>query len=201
DGPEHRLAAARQGAGQERMAAQDLPRRAAYLRQALDCSPPGPARLSLMLATVESLLVAGDAVAAHEYEGELAAAPRAPWRDYVLGYQTLLNGHIAEATALFQEALATLDKAGPPESAGSTDNGHHASEKGNPAPPDLRARIATQLAIVGILTLSYPEMGEYGSAAVEAGSAEPWVSGFARFAQAVGMALAGDGAGALAMLT
>ena len=196
DGPDERLAADLQRAAQERMAAQDIPRAAAYLRQALDCSPPGPARLSLMLATVESLLVAGDAVAAHEYEGELAAAPRGPWRDYVLGYQTLLNGHIAEATALFQDALATLDKAAPAASADSTDKGQD-----SPAPPDLRARIATQLAIVGIVTLSYPEMAEYGSAAVESGSAEPWVSGFARFAQTVGMALAGDSAGALALLT
>ena len=190
DGPDERLAADLRRAAQERMAAQDIPRAAAYLRQALDCSPPGPARLGLVLATVESLLVAGDAVAAHEYGGELAAAPRGPWRDYVLGYQILLNGHIPEATALFQEALASLGKA--PESA---------LDDGSPAPPDLRARIATQLAIIGILTLAYPEMVEYGSAAVAAGSAEPWVSGFARFAQTVGMALAGDSAGALVLLT
>jgi DNA-binding CsgD family transcriptional regulator len=186
DGPDERLAADLQRAAQERMAAQDIPRAAAYLRQALDCSPPGPARLSLMLATVESLLVAGDAVAAHEYEGELAAAPRGPWRDYVLAYQTLLNGHIDEASALFRHALAALDKGSP--------------EQAPAGPPDLRARIASQLAIIGILTLSYPEMAEYGSAAVAAGSAEPWVSGFAWFAKTVGMTLAGDGAAALALL-
>jgi DNA-binding CsgD family transcriptional regulator len=188
DGPDERLAADLQRAARERMAAQDIPRAAAYLRQALDCSPPGPARLSLMLSTVESLLVAGDAVAAHEYEGELAAAPRGPWRDYVLAYQTLLNGRVDEAAALFRDALAALDEAAPagaPERAG---------------PPDLRARIASQLAIIGILTLSYPEMAEYGSAAVAAGSAEPWVNGFAWFAKTVGMALAGDGAAALALL-
>ncbi len=186
DGPDERLAADLQLAARERMAAQDIPRAAAYLRQALDCSPPGPARLSLMLATVESLLVAGDAVAAHEYEGELAAAPRGPWRDYVLAYQTLLNGHIDEAAALFHHALAALDKGSP--------------EQALAGPPDLRARIASQLAIIGILTLSYPEMIEYGSAAVAAGSAEPWVSGFAWFARTVGMTLAGDGAAALALL-
>jgi DNA-binding CsgD family transcriptional regulator len=184
DGPDERLATDLRRAAQERMAAHDIPRAAAYLRQALDCSPPGAARLSLMLATVESLLVAGDAVAAHEYEGELAAAPAGPWRDYVLGYHTLLNGHIAEATALLQNALAALDKDSAPGA----------------APPDLRARIATQLAIIGIITLSYPEMAEYGSAAVEAGSAEPWVRGFAWFAKTVGMTLAGDGAAALALL-
>jgi DNA-binding CsgD family transcriptional regulator len=189
DGPDERLAADLQQAARERMAAQDIPRAAAYLRQALDCSPPGPARLSLMLATVESLLVAGDAVAAHEYEGELAAAPAGPWRDYVLGYQTLLNGHIDDAAALFRGALAALGRA-PAGSPGQAPAG----------PPDLCARIASQLAIIGILTLSYPEMVEYGSAAVAAGSAEPWVSGFAWFAKTVGMTLAGDATAALALL-
>jgi DNA-binding CsgD family transcriptional regulator len=188
DGPDERLAADLQRAAQERMTAQDIPRAAAYLRQALDCSPPGPARLSLMLATVESLLVAGDVIAAREYEGELAAAPREPWRDYVLGYLTLLNGHIDEATVLFKGALAALGKADadPPPA--------------NTWPEDLRARIASQLAIIGIVTLSYPEMVGYGSAAVEAGSAEPWVSGFAWFAKTVGMTLAGQGPAALALL-
>jgi DNA-binding CsgD family transcriptional regulator len=187
DGPDALLAADLQRAARQRMAVQDIPRAAAYLRQALDCSPPGPDRLGLLLATVESLLVAGDAVAAREYEGELAAAPRGPWRDYVLGYQTLLNGHITEAAEGFRGALALLGEGatgGPP---------------GQPA--DLRARIATQLAIIGILTLSYTEMAEYGSAAVAAGSAEPWVSGFAWFARTVGMALAGDGAAALGLLS
>jgi DNA-binding CsgD family transcriptional regulator len=194
DGPDERLAADLQRAAAERMAAQDIPRAAAYLRQALDCSPPGPARLSLMLATVESLLVAGDAIAAREYEGELAAAPRGPWRDYVVGYQTLLNGHIDEASVLFRGALAALDRTGPLES------GAGSPVPAPATPPDLRARIATQLAIIGILTLSYPEMVEYGSAAVEAGSAEPWVSGFAWFAKTVGMALAGQAPAALALL-
>ena len=188
DGPDERLATDLQRAAAERMAAQDIPRAAAYLRQALDCSPPGPARLSLMLATVESLLVAGDAIAAREYEGELAAAPRGPWRDYVLGYQTLLNGHIDEAAVLFRGALAALDAGspGPPQA--------------SPWPADLWARIATQLAVIGIVTLSYPEMAEYGAAAVAAQPAEPWVSGFAWFARTVGMTLAGDGAAALALL-
>jgi DNA-binding CsgD family transcriptional regulator len=194
DGPDERLAAELQRAARERMAAQDIPRAAAYLRQALDCSPPGPARLSLMLATVESLLVAGDAIAAREYEGELAAAPRGPWRDYVLGYQTLLNGHVDEASVLFRGALAALDEPGPP------DGGVGSPGPAPATPADLRARIATQLAIIGILNLSYPEMVEYGSAAVEAESAEPWVSAFAWFAKTVGMALAGQAPAALASL-
>jgi DNA-binding CsgD family transcriptional regulator len=199
DGPDERLAADLQRAAAERMAAQDIPRAAAYLRQALDCSPPGPTRLSLMLATVESLLVAGDAIAAREYEGELAAAPRGPWRDYVLGYQTLLNGHIDEASVLFRGALAALDQAGGTGAPGSG-AGSPGPAQATPWPADLRARIATQLAIIGILTLSYPDMVEYGSAAVEAGSAEPWVSGFAWFAKTVGMTLAGQAPAALAAL-
>jgi ATP/maltotriose-dependent transcriptional regulator MalT len=43
-------------------------------------------------------------------------------------------------------------------------------------------------------------MATYGTAAVEAGTDEPWVSGFAWFAKTVGMALSGDSAGALALL-
>src|SRR5690242_6391821 len=57
DGPDERLAADLQRAARERMAAQDIPRAAAYLRHALDCSPPGPARLSLMLATFFFLMI------------------------------------------------------------------------------------------------------------------------------------------------
>src|SRR6185437_14722504 len=68
------------------------------------------------------------------------------------------------------------------------------------APADLTARIATQLAIIGIVIVSYPQMVQYGNVAVEAGSAEPWVSGFAWLAKTVGIALAGDGDQALALL-
>src|SRR4029077_14119718 len=44
-----------------------------------------------------------------------------------------------------------------------------------------------------------PQMVTYGNAAVEAGSDEPWVSGFAWLAKTVGLSLAGDGAEALAL--
>lgn len=185
DGVDEELAADLATAARARMAAHDIPSASFYLHRALDCSAPGPDRLGLLLTTVEALLVAGKAIAAREYEAELARAPADPWRDYVVGYQSLLAGRVDEAIALLTGALETLERGEPaPEG----------------APADLVARIATQLAIIGIVTLSYPQMVTYGNAAVEAGSDEPWVSGFAWLAKTVGMTLAGDGKQALDLL-
>jgi DNA-binding CsgD family transcriptional regulator len=185
DGPDDRLAADLQVAARERMKAHDLQGAAFYMQRALDCTPRGPERLGLLLTAVESLLVAGSAIAAREYEGELTQAPAGPWRDYVLGYQFLLAGRVDEAMALLQGSLAALDRRErlPPD-----------------APADLRARVATQLAIVGIVTLDYQQMVRYGSIAVDAGSDEPLVSGTAWLAKTVGLALAGEGAQALELL-
>jgi DNA-binding NarL/FixJ family response regulator len=186
DGPDEELAADLQQAGQDAMAAHDIPRAAFYLRQALDCTAPGArTRPCRLLVAVESLLVAGNAKAASQYEGEVARVPAGPWRDYVMGYQALLTGRVHDAAVLLRGALAGLDR-GESKPAGS--------------PQDLRARIATQLAIIGIIDLSYPLMVQYGSAALDAGSDEPWVREFARFAQAVGLALAGHSTQALDLL-
>ncbi len=185
DGVDEQLAADLVTAAMARMVAHDIPSASFYLHRALDCTAPGPDRLGLLLTSVEALLVAGKAIAAREYEAELARAPADPWRDYVVGYQSLLAGRVDEAIALLTGALGAL-------------------ERGEPAPDgapcDLAARIATQLAIIGIVTLSYPQMVTYGNAAVEAGSYEPWVSGFAWLAKTVGMSLAGDGTEALTLL-
>jgi DNA-binding CsgD family transcriptional regulator/tetratricopeptide (TPR) repeat protein len=183
DGADDRLAADLQVAAREKMAAHDVPGAAFYLQRALDCTSPGPERLGLLLTAVESLLVAGSAIAAREYEGELAQAPAGPWRDYVLGYQVLLAGRVDEATALLRGALAALDRPAPPG-----------------APADLKARVATQLAIVGIVTLDYQQMVRYGSIAVDAGSDEPMVYGTAWLAKTVGLALAGESDRALDLL-
>jgi DNA-binding CsgD family transcriptional regulator len=185
DGVDERLAADLETAARERMAAHDIASASFYLHRALDCTAPGPARLGLLLTAVEALLVAGKAIAAREYEAELAQGPDNPWRDYVVGYQALLAGRVDESIALLTGALAALERGEPaPEG----------------APRDLTARIATQLATLGIVTLSYPRMVTYGNAAVDAGSDEPWVSGFAWAAKTLGMTLAGDGAEALALL-
>ncbi|HEY8985580.1 MAG TPA: LuxR C-terminal-related transcriptional regulator, partial [Streptomyces sp.] len=65
------------------------------------------------------------------------------------------------------------------------------------APTDLEARIATQLAIIGVVQLDYQDMVFYGDVAVAARTREPWVRAFAWFAKTVGAALAGDSARAL----
>ena len=100
------------------------------------------------------------------------------------GYQSLLAGQVGEAQLRLGRALdATATGSAPAR-----------------APADLRARIATQLAIIGLVSLSYPEMIEYGQIAVAENSADPRVSAFAWFARTVGLALAGRGSQALADL-
>lgn len=185
DGADEELAADLGHAARDLLDRGELARAADLLHHALDLTPPGDNRPARLLTTVEALLVAGDAVSAREYEGELASGGRGPWWDYVAGYQILLTGRVAEAKALFTRALNALGEGADVPSA---------------APPDLKARILAQLAIIGVLALSYPEMIEYGTAAVVAGTSEPWVAGFAWFAKSIGLALAGRSAEALSEL-
>ncbi|MCT9933457.1 AAA family ATPase [Planotetraspora sp. A-T 1434] len=184
DGPDADLAA-----DLDRVAGQLLERGlvsagAQAARTALDLTPPGPDRVPRLLTTVEALLVAGDVIGASEFPVE-AGGDGSPWWNYVAGYQALLSGRVEEAAELFADALAKV-QAGQP------------SPKG--APQDLEARIATQLAIVGIVTLAYQSMIKYGSVARSAGTRSPRVAAFAEFAQTVGLALAGRSAEALEIL-
>jgi ATP/maltotriose-dependent transcriptional regulator MalT len=135
---------------------------------------------------VEALLVVGKQSAVSEYRGELEQATADPWRDYVLGYMLMVAGETDSATRLLLGALDALDRGEPVPA---------------DAPPDLRARIAAQLGVLGVVLLSYPQMITYGAAAVAAGSDDSAVRGLAWVAQALGMTLAGDGARALALLS
>jgi DNA-binding CsgD family transcriptional regulator len=186
DGVDTELAADLERAARDLMDRGELARAADLLHHALDLTPNGPERTARLLTAVEALLVAGDAVSARDYEGEIAAGPGGPWQDYVAGYQILLTGRIAEAKALFLRAATAIEEGAQVQSA---------------APPDLTARILTQLAIIGVVALSYPEMVEYGTAAVAAGTDEPWVAAFAWFAKSIGLALAGRSEAALDELT
>jgi DNA-binding CsgD family transcriptional regulator len=162
----------------------ELAAAADHLRQALTLTPPGPERAPRLLAVVEAELVAGDAVTASWYAPELRAGGGDPWWDYVAGYQAMLGGQVDEARLRLGRALdAAASGSLPPR-----------------APADLRARIATQLAILGVVSLSHPEMIEYGQIAVAERSTDPRVSAFAWFAKTVGLGLAGRGAQALAGL-
>jgi len=191
----HRVAAAD---GTDPELAADLDRQAAldtvrgelaaasgHLQEALRLTPPGPLRAPRLLAVVEAELIAGDTVAASQHAAELAAGGGDPWWDYVAGYQSLLAGQVDDAQLRLGRALDAT-------AAGVRPAG---------APADLRARIATQLAIIGVVSLSYPQMAEYGQAAVLAESSDPRVQAFAWFARTLGMALAGHGARALADLS
>jgi RNA polymerase sigma factor (sigma-70 family) len=185
DGVDDALAADLRRAADRRMRSHDLGGAAYYLQRAMDCTQPGPERTGLLLRAVEALLIVGKHSAVREYQGELERAPASPWRDYVLGYQLLLAGEPDRATRLLRGALDALARGEPVPA---------------DAPADLRARIAAQLGVLGVVLLSYPQMLEYGTAAVAAGSDDPAVRGLAWVAQTLGMTLAGDGAAALALL-
>jgi DNA-binding CsgD family transcriptional regulator len=162
----------------ERAAAAD------HLRQALLLTPPGPERSPRLLAVVEAELIAGNAASVSPYAAELAAGGGDPWWDYVAGYQSLLAGDVDQAKLRLTRALDAVTAGGAPPR----------------APADLRARIAAMLAIIGAVSLSYPEMVEYGQIAVQERSTDLWVSAFAWFARTLGLGLAGRGVPALADL-
>ncbi len=180
DGPDSRLAEDIEREARGYLARGQIPLAAAYLRYCLDVTPPGPDRTPRVLAAVEALLVTGDVAASLEYRDEVAAGTGA-WSDYVAGYQLLVTGEVARAKARLEQALS-------------------APAAGAPAPPDLRARIATQLAIIGVIAVSYPDMTRHAATAV-AQARERWVTGFAWFARAIGLAVSGRADTALAQLS
>jgi DNA-binding CsgD family transcriptional regulator len=185
DGEDDLLAEDLRKAAMEKMRAGDITGACYYLVHALDTAAPGPLRRDLLLTAVESLLVAGKERATEEYLGELRRLSADPWRDYVLGQQRMLAGDLDQAKSLLQGALAALSRG-------------ELAPMG--APLDLESRIATELAVLGMVTLSYADMTSYGTAAVAAGSDEAWVRGYACFAKTVGMALAGESTQALTLL-
>lgn len=185
DGVDEALAADLRRAARERMRTRDLGGAAYYLQHAMDRTERGPARTALLLQAVEALLAVGRVSAAMQYAGELEQAPGDPWRDYVLGYLLMLTGNTGQGTLLLRGALAALDGGDPlPDG----------------APADLRARIAAQLGVLGSVRLSYGQTIADGEAAMTAGSDDAAVRGLATVAKTLGMALAGDGPQALALL-
>ncbi|WP_035856763.1 ATP-binding protein [Cryptosporangium arvum] len=177
-GPDEALADDTERAARERWRRGDLTVAAALYRHALELTPRGPVRSGRVLTTVEALIVAGDAAGAQDYEIDVLAAAPGPWRDYVAGYQLLLAGRITGAKDQLESALAAVRAGTEPE-------------PGAPALGDLHARIAAQLAIIGILTLDYREMIRYGEEAVGAPATEPWVAAYTRFSLAIGLTLSG----------
>jgi DNA-binding CsgD family transcriptional regulator len=184
-GPEEELAAELERAAAEEAGAGRASLAAAHLSDALRLSRPGPARVRRLLGTVEALLVGGEAAAAAGHEPELAALAPDAWVDYVAGYLSLVLARVPEAEARLARSWSALSTGTPPPAG---------------APADLRARVASQLAILAAVQLRYPEMLRYGEAAVDGGAAEGWVGAFAWFARSIGKALAGRAGEALADL-
>jgi DNA-binding CsgD family transcriptional regulator len=149
-------------------------------RESLRRTPSGPERTRRLLYLVETELTIGNSKAAEPYAAELTAGGGDPWWDYVAGYQLMLSGHINHARQRLGQALAAADVTSVPG-----------------APADLRARIATQLAVIALVSLAYRDMITFGEIAVTADSTDQGVRAFAWFARTVGLTLAGDGVRAL----
>jgi DNA-binding NarL/FixJ family response regulator len=153
-------------------------------RESLRRTPPSCLeRAPRLLYLVETELIVGNVKATEPYAAELASRGGDPWWDYVAGYQLMLTGDITAARQRLGEALANVNRTAVP---------------GGPA--DLRARIATQLAVIALVSLAHRDMITFGEVAVTADSADPRVRAFAWFARTVGLTLAGDGARARADL-
>jgi DNA-binding CsgD family transcriptional regulator len=147
-------------------------------RESLRRTPPSSSeRTARLLYLVETELIVGNVKTAEPYAAELLSRGGDPWWDYVTGYQLLLTGHITSARQRLSRALAAV---------------HRKTVPGGP--PDLRARIATQLAVIALVSLAYRDMISFGEVAVTADSADPRVRAFAWFARTLGLTLAGDGA-------
>lgn len=185
DGPDAQLATDLEATAREQLRLGRIPVAAAQLRTCLDLTAPGPERGPRLLTAVEAMLVAGDAVTAAEYQDEVLASRGEPWGDYVAGQQAMVAGRIAEAKQFLGEALSAMASGNRPPP---------------PAPGDLAARVASQLGVISIVMLSYPDMIEYGETAVREGTEQRWVAAFAVFAHTVGLALAGRGDEALQAL-
>jgi DNA-binding CsgD family transcriptional regulator len=187
---DHRLAAA---AGPDAILARDLERNAlsdlesglvqraaTSFSRAISVATAPADRRRLALLAAEARLVAGDALAATAQLGQLEGEPEDAWHLYVSGYAALLSARVEEAESLLRQAW-----------------GLPAADEGRGAPSDLRARIASQLAIIAVVRLDQAQMVEFGEAAVAAGASDGWVGAFAWFSRLIGMALSGRGGEAL----
>jgi DNA-binding CsgD family transcriptional regulator/tetratricopeptide (TPR) repeat protein len=174
-GPDPELAEDLERDARSELAARRLAAGGQQLARAAQLTPPGALRQARQLSAVEALLVAGEMTSAAELAWEPGSIEGGPWADYVSGYLALLSAQPDTAETLLTRAWETSkDVSNPPG-----------------APADLRARIASQLAILAIVRVDYPAMLRFGEAAVAAGAAEGWVATFAWFARIIGLALAG----------
>lgn len=180
-GTDESLAAALSGLGQAELASGSFAAAATLLRQAQRLSEPGRAAERRLLLLAEALLGGGRVEEALALEGDVQALLPSAWRDYVLGYLRLLCGRHADARALLEAAHRAVAQ-------GETDLG---------SPPDLAAKVACQLGIVGVVQLEPDLLRRHGFDNPERRSDPSVVTqptrSLAHFVHAVSLVLGGAG--------
>ncbi len=182
--PDPDLAAEAEGYGLEDLSAGCYRRGAMELNLALGLTPPGPARRSRLLGAIEALLVSGDVPGAESLAKELVGLPTDAWWGYVKGYLDLVLGSVADAEALLVRARFSLQNASYPDG----------------APADLGARVASLLAVVGMMRLDCSPILRFSEEALEGRAIKDGALTLALCSKALGLALAGRANEALSVL-
>lgn len=159
------------------------------LDAAVRLSPPGPHRAQRVLAAMEVHLWAGEPARARTYAEEAAAQEPGPWRDAVLGALARSEGRFADAHALSLAAWRCLH-------AERSDGAVTVSAPWEPR--DLAAKVAVELAALGVLRMAPDEAVDFALeslAASPAGALAPLAKGL----ELVGLALGGKGDVALSI--
>jgi DNA-binding CsgD family transcriptional regulator/tetratricopeptide (TPR) repeat protein len=170
-GPDADLATALAELGEEEASRWDMRSAGTHLLQAARVSPPGPDRGRWILAGVRSHFLVGQIATAEEARPELVDLPPSPERSYFLGHLAFWRARAGEADEELRRAWALL---GDPQDA-----------------PALGVGIASQLAILMVLSYRFDEAMEWGDRCLAQSSSAPAVRGGALAVWAIAHALGG----------
>ena len=203
------VAAELEAAGNAEVGGYDLALAQLHLDASVRLSPPGQGRDRRVLAAMETHLRARDPRRAKAYAPEIEQGEPQPRRDYLLGYLARSEGRLADAEAVLLRAWDLLCASGEPSGRGAGRTG--GEELGEPpgAPTgsrqahggddELAGKIAVELAAIAHARWSAPDL-LYWANAVLARSERASSLHLARYFKAVGLALDGACAEAMALV-
>ena len=222
--PSEAVAAELEAAGNAEADSDDLALAQLHLDTSVRLSPPGRGRERRVLAAMEAHLRARDPGRAKAYAAEIERAEPQPRRDYMLGYLARSEGRLADAEALLLRAWDLLDA---PEEASGGGAGCTIGE-GLGEPPgvptgswrahggddELAGKVAVELGAIAHARWSAPDLLYWANAVLASGHRasghrasghrpsghRPSVLHLARYFKAVGLALDGACAGAVALV-